>query len=637
MWQELLSSSFFIFLFRLSAMFASLQAILLLSIAIQCASALPTNVQHKRRATHAIRTLPGGPRLQTYHPKSHFEVYQRGLKRRGLQSDSSNLRSAGLQFVHSKFNGANEEDLHVVSEYKAAHGTHVYIGQKYAGIPIANTLSNVALSKSGDVLSYSSSLIDFRSSSSFAAAGGYKTTPKLTTDEASSFAVQALGGRADSQLKPSLQFFAIDDGSLKLTHAIRVNLADGHLVDAFVDTEDGSLRGVMDYTFELSMRIVPITKRSPLEAHELLEDVEDMQSSTRGWNFAAKQIWNSTIGNNAVVGQINLETLGGFKDAVPSTSPMSADGVFDYAFDPSKGPTEGGNTHASNVNAFYVVNTAHDILYRYGFTETAFNFQYQAADLSMEPGPDMVLTSVQDMSDHNNAQFSSAPDGVPGMLRLWTFDYATPNRDSALANDIILHEYAHGLTNRMTGGGTAKCLQTDESRGLGEGWSDAFANWVWQTGRDSIGDFATGAWVIGDVPEGIRSHPYSVDSAVNPLKYSDLLQRTEVHDIGEVWAQALHVVMARLVDKFGFAADALTNSDGDNGLAVFMRLYVDALAVQPCNPSFLDARLAWIQADENRYAGKHKCVLWQAFASVGLGEGAAAIPTATRCQLTRVR
>lgn len=30
----------------------------------------------------------------------------------------------------------------------------------------------------------------------------------------------------------------------------------------------------------------------------------------------------------------------------------------------------------------------------------------------------------------------------------------------------------------MTGGGTARCLQTVESGGLGEGWSDAFAEYV---------------------------------------------------------------------------------------------------------------------------------------------------------------
>ena len=36
----------------------------------------------------------------------------------------------------------------------------------------------------------------------------------------------------------------------------------------------------------------------------------------------------------------------------------------------------------------------------------------------------------------------------------------------------------------------------------------------------------------------------------------------------------------------------------------------------------IQARDAWIQADANRYGGSHTCVLWQTFASRGLGVNA---------------
>jgi len=36
----------------------------------------------------------------------------------------------------------------------------------------------------------------------------------------------------------------------------------------------------------------------------------------------------------------------------------------------------------------------------------------------------------------------------------------------------------HGVSNRMTGGGTGFCLQTLEAGGMGEGWSDALAEYV---------------------------------------------------------------------------------------------------------------------------------------------------------------
>ena len=56
---------------------------------------------------------------------------------------------------------------------------------------------------------------------------------------------------------------------------------------------------------------------------------------------------------------------------------------------------------------------------------------------------------------------------------------------------------------------------------------------------------------------------------------------------------------------------------------VFLHLFVDALPLQPCNPTFVTARDAWNQADMNRYGGANKCPLWKAFASRGLGVNAA--------------
>ena len=53
-----------------------------------------------------------------------------------------------------------------------------------------------------------------------------------------------------------------------------------------------------------------------------------------------------------------------------------------------------------------------------------------------------------------------------------------PERDGALENDIVTHEMTHGVTNRMTGGGTGRCLQTTEAGGMGEGWSDTMAMYV---------------------------------------------------------------------------------------------------------------------------------------------------------------
>ncbi|KAJ7271286.1 hypothetical protein B0H12DRAFT_1228943 [Mycena haematopus] len=62
---------------------------------------------------------------------------------------------------------------------------------------------------------------------------------------------------------------------------------------------------------------------------------------------------------------------------------------------------------------------------------------------------------------------------------------------------------------------------------------------------------------------------------------------------------------------------------GTEGNIVFLHFFIDVLALQPCKPTFLTTRTAWIQADLNRYAGANACTLWAAFTSCGLGTDAA--------------
>lgn len=92
--------------------------------------------------------------------------------------------------------------------------------------------------------------------------------------------------------------------------------------------------------------------------------------------------------------------------------------------------------------------------------------------------------------------------------------------------------------------------------------------------------------------------------------------------VGEIWANTLHNVYASLVSKYGWSETARTDPTGSEGNVVFLHLLIDALALQPCNPTFLNARAAWIQADANRYKSANKCLLWNVFASRGMGVNA---------------
>ena len=59
---------------------------------------------------------------------------------------------------------------------------------------------------------------------------------------------------------------------------------------------------------------------------------------------------------------------------------------------------------------------------------------------------------------------------------MYLFTATTPHRDGDLDNGIIIHEYGHGVSNRLTGGpANANALNATQSGGMGEGWSDFYA------------------------------------------------------------------------------------------------------------------------------------------------------------------
>ena len=76
------------------------------------------------------------------------------------------------------------------------------------------------------------------------------------------------------------------------------------------------------------------------------------------------------------------------------------------------------NVDAARVNAFYIVNTMHDVAYRYGFTEDAFNFQTNNFGRGgIDSGSDRVVIQVQPSDRLNNAFFSTPPECVLFFLR----------------------------------------------------------------------------------------------------------------------------------------------------------------------------------------------------------------------------
>ncbi|EJC99667.1 uncharacterized protein FOMMEDRAFT_127852 [Fomitiporia mediterranea MF3/22] len=548
-----------------------------------------------KHATHQVRTMPNGLQVTSFHPLSQFETFGAGVDHPlSKRAEPADVEQKSVSFTASRL-GVSEDDIAFKKSFTGQTATHAYLKQKINGVEVANAVANVALNSDDKVVTFGANFVKPQSVSS--------TIPKISSDEAISAAEKQLGATHNG-FPTGLEFFAKDDGSVVLTHVVQVE--NVHWLETFVDAQSGEVVGVNDFTADSAFLVVPIHEQDPRQGMEVQTNPEDTAASPDGWNTGS----TGTSGNNVI----------SFKGSQSDITQESSSGlVFNFPDDDTLAPTAGTNLDSARTNAFYVSNNVHDITYRYGFTESAFNFQNDNFGKG-GAGNDRVTISVQDSAGTNNADFSTPPDGQSGRMRMFLWTFTSPMRDGALENDIVSHENTHGTSNRLTGGGTGRCLQAREAGGMGEGWSDAFAEWTEQTAE--VGDFTLGSYVTND-PAGIRSVPYSTDKSVDPLMYSDLQTRTEVHDIGEVWATMLHDVLAALVGVHGFSTTADTNPDGTEGNIVYMHLFIDQLALQPCNPTFLQARDAWIQADVNRYNGANQCLLWNAFAGRGLGVNAA--------------
>lgn len=167
-----------------------------------------------------------------------------------------------------------------------------------------------------------------------------------------------------------------------------------------------------------------------------------------------------TQGNKTIAG-LDLSAPDGVDAIVPTSGALA----FNYVSNPPPGisaPGEDVNTAASRnaavVNLFYWNNRFHDSTYEMGFTEQAFNFQNDNYGRG-GAGGDRVSAQAQDYAGTNNANFLKLPDGTPGRMRMYIWNGSTPDRDGSFDAEIIIHEYTHGLSNRLHGNATGLSTQ----------------------------------------------------------------------------------------------------------------------------------------------------------------------------------
>ncbi|KAK0482162.1 Fungalysin metallopeptidase-domain-containing protein [Armillaria luteobubalina] len=326
----------------------------------------------------------------------------------------------------------------------------------------------------------------------------------------------------------------------------------------------------------LQFTVVPITKDAVTKGEETLVDLEDPTSSSSG-----RVTSNETAGNN-VIAYKPTQSSTTFSSSPNSNSYLQHHHRAHQRIQHRRHTHQHLPQHQQSPRLRVQIRVDRSVL------------QFPKLEFPKGGGAegDRVFLSVQDPGGTNNANFATPPEYVLNMIC----------GKRCLTIKVVVNPGHKG-------------------GGMGEGWSDAMAEWT-EHKDSTVPDYVLATWVVNNLA-GIRSHPYSTNASINPLRYSSIQQLHEVHDIGEVWANILRNVYASLVSVHGFSSTAVDDPSGTEGNIVWLHLFIDALSLQPCNPTFVNARDAWIQADQNRHDGANACILWNAFASRGLGVNAA--------------
>ena len=273
------------------------------------------------------------------------------------------------------------------------------------------------------------------------------------------------------------------------------------------------------------------------------------------------------------------------------------------------------------IQMFYVMNRYHDELYKRGFTETAFNFQNDNFGRG-GTGLDRVSAEGQDSLGTNNANFSAPADGNRGRMQMFLWTGPTPDYDGTVDAEVIIHEVTHGTSSRLHGNSTG--LSTNMAGGMGEGWSDWYAEIMLAEPTDPMnGIYTTGGYATylsftgftGNYYYGIRRFPRAPITFLgangrphNPFTFRYLntgcasltdgsqsafprgpfgvAQCDQVHNAGEVWSSLLWEVRNRMVTRLGFTA----------GTARVLQVVTDGMKLAPLGPTFIQERDAIIAA-----------------------------------------
>lgn len=537
--------------------------------------------------------------------------------------------------------GLNATDLAtmiVTDLYSSAHNgvTHIYLRQTHKGLEIISAELSINIAKDGQVISVHNHFIRSLSrvkqtrpaiaaiAMVHRAAQHLKLSVKAPVTVKQQFSPNSLllspGGISRDDI-PMKLVYQPDGDRIRLAWQSVIRLMDGERwLDIRLDAETGEILAQNNWVDHASYDVFPVPianpeDQLPVNVQSTIIDPEDAIASPFGWhdsNAVSGAEFTTTRGNNvyAYEDTNSVNIPGSSADGGPALD-------FSYFYDPAISPISGTNQEAAIVNLFYWNNIIHDIFYQYGFDEVSGNFQennYAKGGV----GSDSVNAEAQDGGGLNNAGFATPPDGTNPRMQMYLWDKTTPNRDGDLSNEIIIHEYGHGISKRLAGGpANVNCLGNQEQ--MGEGWSDWFSMILTTKATDTDTTVrGVGTWTSGQQSNGngIRPAPYATDMAVNNYTYNDISSLIAPHGVGFLWATMLWELQWELINHYGFDPDLYAGTGGNN---LALQLVVDGLKMQPCSPGFVDGRDAILAADLVNNAGANQCLIWNAFARRGLG------------------
>lgn len=249
--------------------------------------------------------------------------------------------------------------------------------------------------------------------------------------------------------------YVVDANTGEIINKINLNLSCNFHEDAYAhDTEN--MMVVMPQNKEFyqsnnnSLLLAPDNAtynifKLPVEAptfgsRTLVTNPWILSSSPEGWHSNGTTHYTITRGNNVYAYDDKDDN-----EATYGTSPDGgASRNFDFAYDPNAKAIN--NLPAATTNLFYISNMMHDVFYKFGFTESARNFQsnnFGNGGLD----DDEVFAQSQDGGGFNNANFASYPDNYNPIMQMYLW---------LGSNRLLFYNAPSDSTSRLVYGGIAQ-------------------------------------------------------------------------------------------------------------------------------------------------------------------------------------